>query len=179
MSHSSPLLQCRYEVWAPWADEASTWPSRTSAPASPSLLCACTTNAAWVWTVTWRCSPMSWRAPTHPLWWRSGVSVWITQRKGTHPRCTAALRGSGWCPSGGVCARPDSKNTETPAWVSCLRVLGSVCWGLCEHCCRPKKPTKTSHFWCGLFDVGMQRPITGLGDSRCDFSLNWKKLLIQ
>lgn len=61
---------------------------------------------------------MWWRAPTRPLWWRSGVSVWITQRRGTRRRCTAVLRASGWCPSAGVCALPDSKNTETPVWVS-------------------------------------------------------------
>lgn len=114
---SSPL---RCEVLAPWADEASTWPSRTSAPALPSPLCGCTTSVAWVWAVTWRCSPMWWRALTRPLWWRSGASVWIMQRRGTLPRCTAAQRGSGWCPSGGVCAPPDSKNTETPVWVSGL-----------------------------------------------------------
>lgn len=114
----SPPLLCRYGALVPWTNEASTWPFKTSVPASPSPPCGCTTSGVWASAVTWRCSPTWWRVLTRHLWWRSGASVWITRRRETRPRCTAALRGSGWFPSGGVCALLDLRSTETPVWVS-------------------------------------------------------------
>lgn len=103
-----------------WTAEASTWPSRTSVPASPSPLYGSTTSAALAWAATWPFSLTWWRGPTLPPWWRSEVSVWTTLRKGTRQRCTAVQRASGWFPLGGVCAQQDLKSTEILVLVSHL-----------------------------------------------------------